>query len=179
MGKHKDYEIAIGMRNMEIQMFWQRSNYFLILNTAIAAGYFTLKSNAVEVGFSAMGCITSFLWFMVCLGGKYWQSRWEERAKIIENGLNIDMKLLSADKYITDRDVKSSFEWKHDMLGTNNSNGTQLSLLEKAIMTKPSVSRMMTWLSIVFTWFWSLLFGAKISPILKQIYLWIYIAIKY
>src|SRR5207248_3234570 len=34
------YKIALETRNLEINLFWQRSNYFLVLNTAIAVGFF-------------------------------------------------------------------------------------------------------------------------------------------
>ena len=32
------YKIAIQTRNLELGFFWQRSNYFLVLNTALATG---------------------------------------------------------------------------------------------------------------------------------------------
>lgn len=38
------YKIAIETRNLEIGMLWQRSNYFMALNTAIAIGFFTQKA---------------------------------------------------------------------------------------------------------------------------------------
>jgi hypothetical protein len=36
------YRVAKEARNLEITLFWQRSNYFLVLSTAIAAGFFSL-----------------------------------------------------------------------------------------------------------------------------------------
>ncbi|ENN6985946.1 hypothetical protein ACAB91_004506 [Vibrio parahaemolyticus] len=36
------YKIALETRNMEIKLFWQRSNYFLALNAALALGFFRL-----------------------------------------------------------------------------------------------------------------------------------------
>lgn len=34
------YRVAKETRSLEINLFWQRSNYFLVLSTAIAAGFF-------------------------------------------------------------------------------------------------------------------------------------------
>lgn len=31
---------ALDTRNFEISLYWQRSNYFLVLNTALAVGFF-------------------------------------------------------------------------------------------------------------------------------------------
>ncbi len=62
---------------MEIGLFWQRSNYFLVLNTAIATGFFVLvdKSAPLAVLLGPLGCWVSVLWFAVNLGSKYWQTR--------------------------------------------------------------------------------------------------------
>src|SRR3972149_10785499 len=35
------YKFAYDTRNFEISLFWQRSNYFLVLNTAIALAFFS------------------------------------------------------------------------------------------------------------------------------------------
>jgi hypothetical protein len=32
------FDVALNTMNLEISLFWQRSNYFLILNTAISTG---------------------------------------------------------------------------------------------------------------------------------------------
>jgi len=37
------HRVAKEARNLEITLFWQRSNYFLVLSTAIAAGFFSLR----------------------------------------------------------------------------------------------------------------------------------------
>ena len=38
------YKTLLDTRNLEISLFWQRSNYFLVLNTGIAFGFFNLKT---------------------------------------------------------------------------------------------------------------------------------------
>src|SRR4029079_19741708 len=35
------YRVALETRKLEIRLFWQRSNYFLVLSTALAIGYFS------------------------------------------------------------------------------------------------------------------------------------------
>ena len=73
------YGTLLTTRNLEIGLFWQRSNYFLVLNTGIALGFFNLDGSLYRLLFAAMGLIASALWLQVCLGGKYWQTRWEQR----------------------------------------------------------------------------------------------------
>jgi hypothetical protein len=72
------YKIALDTRNMEIGLFWQRSNYFLVLNTAIAVGFFK-TTEKYQLLMSFVGFCVALLWFSVNLGSKYWQSRWEFR----------------------------------------------------------------------------------------------------
>src|SRR5437763_1835647 len=69
------YQTLQTTRNLEIGLFWQRSNYFLVLNTGIAFGYFNLVDHKYTLIFAIMGVVASTLWFRVCLGGKFWQTR--------------------------------------------------------------------------------------------------------
>ncbi|HEY4679149.1 MAG TPA: hypothetical protein VIJ01_18425 [Candidatus Angelobacter sp.] len=39
------YKVLIDTRNLEINLFWQRSNYFLVLNTGLAIGFFNIKED--------------------------------------------------------------------------------------------------------------------------------------
>lgn len=89
-------------------MFWQRSNYFMALNTAIAIGFFTQKAGPYGIILAALGAIVSLLWFFVNLGGKYWQSRWERRASIYEQEVAPDANLFSASKETIQQDVEES-----------------------------------------------------------------------
>lgn len=54
------YRTAIQARNLEIGLFWQRSNYFLVLNTAIAVGFFSLEDDVFALLFGAMGLVVAF-----------------------------------------------------------------------------------------------------------------------
>jgi lipoprotein signal peptidase len=57
------YKTLLDTRNLEINLFWQRSNYFLVLNTGIAFGFFNLTKPMYRIAFAIMGIIASFLWF--------------------------------------------------------------------------------------------------------------------
>lgn len=146
MERKELYRIAIDTRNLEISMFWQRSNYFMALNTAIAIGFFTQKAGPYGIILTALGTIVSLLWFFVNLGGKYWQSRWERRASIYEQEVAPDANLFSASKGIIQKDVEES-------LNIGEHKGFQ-KWLDKKILEKPSVSYQMIVLSFFFICFW-------------------------
>ncbi|MEL6107018.1 MAG: hypothetical protein AAFU85_13310 [Planctomycetota bacterium] len=140
------YKTAIEARNFEITWFWQRSNYFLVLNTAIAVGFFSLNDAKFQVLLSFTGVSVALLWLGVNLGSKFWQSRWEYRVHKTETELGSKIGLFSADWQTVQQDVVASFGFrKHGWLHRQ---------YQKAIMTKPSVTLMMTLLSVLFIFFW-------------------------
>lgn len=141
------YKIAIETRNLEIGMFWQRSNYFMALNTAIAIGFFTQKAGPYGIILAALGAIVSLLWFFVNLGSKYWQSRWEHRASIYEQEVAPNANLFSASKESIQRDVIES-------LNSADHKGFQ-KWLDKKVLEKYSVSYQMMVLSFFFVFFWA------------------------
>lgn len=143
------YNTALATRDLEIKLFWQRSNYFLILNTALAIGFFKLEYISYRLVLGVFGFIVSYLWFRVNLGSKFWQSRWEERAKIIEKSLGKNMDLFSAGPDTVTNDVKKSFAfWKYNWFQRK---------INDRILRKPSVSRSMIYLSILFIMLWLVL----------------------
>jgi len=74
-------------RNFEINLFWKRSNYFLFLNISIAAGLFSASQESyfLPILLSLVGIVSSFFWYKVNLGSKYWQSKWEEEIAEFES----------------------------------------------------------------------------------------------
>jgi hypothetical protein len=82
------YKNVLDTRNFEISFFWQRSNYFLVLNSALALGFFSLKMRSYEYGLAVFGLLVSLLWCGVNLGSKFWQSVWENRLSKIEKKLH-------------------------------------------------------------------------------------------
>jgi len=154
MEKEELYKIAIDTRKLEVNLFWQRSNYFLALNTAIAIAFFTQKAEIYAPIIAMLGIIVSLLWFNVSTGAKFWQSRWEYRLMKLEKELGEDINLFSADWDVIYSDVQESIKYgKHSGIAK---------IIDKAILKKPSVSLMMIVLSIVFILTWSALFVAQI-----------------
>ncbi|NOH54017.1 hypothetical protein F0266_13830 [Vibrio coralliilyticus] len=141
------YKYAFDARNNEINLFWQRCNYFMVLNTAIAIGFFvrgtTDKYSAIICG---IGAIVSFAWYLVSIGSKFWQSRWENRLKIIENEIGEDINLFSASWEVIESDVKASL--------ANNRHKELRKLFNYHVMLKPSVSFTMSLLALFFVFTW-------------------------
>lgn len=143
------YRTAFDSRNLEITLFWQRCNYFLVLNSALALGFFSLNVRAYAVLLALIGLATSILWFCVSLGSKFWQSRWEHRLGEIEKQVAPGANLFSADRVTVQKDVEESLKF--------NPHGWFQRGLDHLVLTKPSVTLMMMILSLLFTVAW--LFG--------------------
>jgi hypothetical protein len=141
------YKVALETRNLEISLFWQRSNYFLVLNTAIAAGFLATTNHVYSILLAAAGLCIAFLWFRVNLGGKFWQSRWEQALSDMEQMLHTDIRLFSASWEAIEHDVRRSLE--------GGRHGWLRRLFDKLVLQKPSVTFAMTLVSLVFVVFWS------------------------
>jgi hypothetical protein len=141
------YRTAVQTRSLEINLFWQRSNYFLVLNTATAAGFFPLRGDPRFSPFLAcFGLLVAVLWVLTNLGSKFWQVSWEQRARLTEKELALGVRLFSEEWEKIGSGVEAAFAereraWPHR-------------LYETAVMWKPSVSLVMTLLSVLFTLFW-------------------------
>lgn len=72
MDLEEQFKTALATRNLEINLFWQRCNYFLVLNSALAVGFFSLAQTRFQIPLAFLGLISSWLWFRVSLGSKYW-----------------------------------------------------------------------------------------------------------
>jgi hypothetical protein len=150
--ENKDlYKIALDTRNFEISLFWQRSNYFLALNSALALGFFNLKEQGLYgLVLAIFGIVVSCLWFRANLGSKFWQSRWEQRLSIIESQIDKELKFFSADWDTIKQEVEQS-------LLNNPRRGLFKRWLERRVLKKPSVSNQMILLSGCFFIGWMLL----------------------
>jgi hypothetical protein len=140
------YHAAKEARNLEITLFWQRSNYFLVLSTAIAVGFFSLRDGRYALSLAVFGIVVGLLWIAVNLGGKFWQSRWEHRLRLAEETLRPNMDLFSASWKTVQDDVRKSFEFRR--------RGPIHRMYSRFVLLKPSVSLMMTILSLSFVGFW-------------------------
>jgi hypothetical protein len=145
------YRIALDTRNFEVSLFWQRSNYFLALNSALALGFFNLKEQGVYgLVLAIFGIVVSCLWFRANLGSKFWQSRWEQRLIIIERQIDKELKFFSADWDTIKQEVEQR-------LRDNPRRGLFKRWLERRVLRRPSVSEQMILLSGCFFIGWMLL----------------------
>ncbi len=142
------YKVALDTRNFEISLFWQRSNYFLVLNSALAIGFFNLKSPAFGILLAALGILASFLWYRVNLGSKFWQCRWEHRLHEVERQIAPNANFFAADWSVVKSDVEKSLQFSEHK-------GFQL-WLDQQVLKKPSVTYCMTMLSFIFMLGWFL-----------------------
>jgi len=140
------YKTLLDTRNLEINLFWQRSNYFLVLNTGITIGFFNLKDGKFAIFFAAIGLIASLLWFWVCLGGKFWQTRWEQRLLEFEREHMPDLNFFGASPERLRADVEKGLAF-HDLRWTQK-------FVYRLVLNKPSVSYSMIRLSALFVIGW-------------------------
>jgi len=144
------YKIAIETRNLEIGLFWQRSNYFLILNTALAVGFFKV-GNVYAIAISIFGAFVSLLWFRVNLGSKFWQSRWEERLRIQEKQVAPNLNFFTADDDLLRSDVENHINRRSSRPDWFKR------WIDRQTLRRLSVSYNMTLLSLLFIGGWSIL----------------------
>ena len=77
------FKIVLETRNFEIELFWKRCNYFLVLNTALAVGVFAFFGGGYTVSpfvlplICVVGIFVCLAWIQVGLGSKFWQKHWE------------------------------------------------------------------------------------------------------
>ncbi|MCG5496033.1 hypothetical protein [Ectothiorhodospira variabilis] len=139
---------------MEIELFWKRSGYFMALNTAIAVGFFSIDDRTYAGILAFVGAAVCLIWYFVTLGSKFWQSRWEERARQLEEELNgiseQRMRLFSASWEELRADVQASLD--------NNEHKQFRKFFNWQVMKKPSVSFQMSLLSLAFFLFWIAVF---------------------
>ncbi len=146
--KPSELKIALDNRTFEIQMFWQRSNYFLVLITAIGVAVFTLRDSLLAAILAGFGAVSSYFWYKTNLGSKFWHESWEVEV----------IKLAKINKIAAfERPTREIIEQVRVSLEDSWNNGSKSSLqkyLDGKILKKPSVSYYMILLSIVSTLVW-------------------------
>jgi hypothetical protein len=161
--KLEAYHAALRTRELEIKLFWQRSNYFLVLNTAIAVGFLSRDDNyGYAFGLSVVGVVVACLWVRINLGSKFWQSRWERRIELVEADLGIsEMGLFAATWETVYRDVEQSLEYRPRSTVAGGRHKALAALqrrtdetYKRQVLKKYSVSRTMTGLSVFFVGVW-------------------------
>jgi len=148
------YNILLDTRNFEIKLFWERANYFLVLNTAIAVGYFNVRDPFQQLIVALIGLFSAYLWLRVCLGGRFWQAKWEGAISKFETDCLDGVRFFSStdEENISDAEKGLGIEGLYD-----KKRKIKKWIYEYVIKEKPSVSYSMIRLSVVFVFGWFLL----------------------
>ena len=146
IGPERQYRILIDTRNLEVNLFWQRANYFLVLNSGILLAIYNFtKPNQIGL-FAAIGIAASLLWFWACLASKYWQTLWAERLADFERTQLAGLNFFSLDAHTRDKLVAK---------GIDNEGLGQIETHVYGLATQcRSVSFSMLFLSLVFALGW-------------------------
>lgn len=144
-----ELQIALDNRAFEIQLFWQRSNYFLVLITALGIGVFTIKEPEFAFLISSAATISSVYWFQTNLGSRYWQESWE--VEVINLANELEIRSFQRDGKEIATQVKSSLE------NSAKENSTVFRRwVNRQVLKKPSVSYHMILLSLASIVLWTL-----------------------
>lgn len=142
-----ELQIALDNRAFEIQLFWQRSNYFLVLITALGVGVFTIHGRIFSAIISAFATISSVYWYKTNLGSKFWQESWEVEVVALARAHKIaSFERSTAD--IIAQVTKSLGE------GANGDKSRIRRFIDRRIVSKPSVSYYMILLSVTSALIW-------------------------
>jgi hypothetical protein len=142
----KELEIALKNREFEIQMFWQRSNYFLVLITALGVGAFSVNNSNIALFVSIAALLSSYFWFKTNLGARFWQESWE--AEVVSLAQELHIRSFERGLNEIKANVKSE-------LGVGGKKSTMRKWIDKKILTKPSVSYQMIQLSMTSVVLWA------------------------
>lgn len=146
--KPSELKIALDNRAFEIQMFWQRSNYFLVLITAIGVAVFSVKQPFLAALLSVFAALSSFYWYRTNLGSKFWQESWEQEVVKLAN----EEKIASFERSTSDIVDQVRLSLKESWTSGEKSSLQQF--VDGQVITKPSVSYYMILLSITSTLIW-------------------------
>jgi len=82
-------EKAWNIRSFEIELYWKRTNYFWLFQTASFTGYFLIikQIDNLEKSFAiiCLGIIFSIGWILINKGSKQWQGHWEAYIDMLED----------------------------------------------------------------------------------------------
>lgn len=103
----KAYDIALQIRNFEIELFWKRAQFFWIFLSALFIGYFyafTTKNDIIgsSGGFSSyrpyllhsitvIGILFSYIWMQAIKASAFWQENWENHIYHLEKNITGDL----------------------------------------------------------------------------------------
>jgi hypothetical protein len=142
-----ELQIALDNRAFEIQLFWQRSNYFLVLITALGIGVFSIKEQGYALLIAVAATWSSVFWFKTNLGSRFWQESWEAEVVFLAKELGIKSFERPADE------IKLQVE--NELNGIGSKKSFVRRWVDRQILKKPSVSYNMILLSIFSICLWA------------------------
>ena len=149
------YKHVLDTRNMEIDLFWKRCNYFLVLNSGLALAYFNVTQEVLQIPAAILGVIVCLLWLQVALGSKFWQERWEDCLRSVEDEIREKRQFASSNALFS---LEPDQARKLVSASLKKGNHTGLyKMLDELIVEKPSVSAAMMYLVLTFLVSWLLL----------------------
>jgi hypothetical protein len=144
-----ELKIALDNRAFEIQLFWQRSNYFLVLMTALGVATFSVKDFVFSPMVASLATVASFFWYRTNLGSKFWQESWE-----------VEVVLLATEQSIRsfERPTMDVINQVRQALGDGKENGRGIlrKWIDRQILKKYSVTYNMILLSMIATILWAI-----------------------
>lgn len=152
IGIEEELKIALDNRAFEIQLFWQRSNYFLVLMTALGIGAFTVKDLYLSPVIAFFAFICSVLWFKVAVGSKFWQESWEVEVSDLAKELGVRSFEKSTDEVILQ--VSKSLDVSH----SKETKSALRRWVNKKTISKYSVTYHMIILSLCSILVWMIVF---------------------
>ena len=145
-----ELKVALDNRAFEIQLFWQRSNYFLVLMTALGVATFSIKDALFSAVIAAFATAASYFWFRTNLGSKFWQESWEVEVVALAK----EQKIRSFERPTSEviAQVRDSLSSE----GASDNRSFVRKWVDKKITQKYSVTYNMILLSLLATFLWSL-----------------------
>jgi hypothetical protein len=142
-----DVEVALKNREFELSLFWQRSNYFLVLNTALGVAAFSARTAAIGVLITLFGMLVCWLWYRTNLGSRFWHVFWESEVERLapKYGLTaFELTMAQAKDRVRENIRPSESPWWR-------------AFIDKGVLEKPSVTLHMIYLSLTALLFWFLI----------------------
>lgn len=87
----KALNFAVKTREFEIELYWKRSNMFMLMNGAAFVGFYTVaagehfKENRLyALIILLLGFTFAVAWHLICRGSLFWQENWEAHIDALE-----------------------------------------------------------------------------------------------
>ena len=88
----KALNFAVKTREFEIELYWKRSNMFMLMNGAAFVGFYTVAKECFfkgkrlyELIILLLGFTFAVAWHLICRGSLFWQENWEAHIDALED----------------------------------------------------------------------------------------------